>query len=274
MTVVGATQSFVVADVNTPSDTDWLWLKDESKATDQSVLEVPVVVGDQELDYSLMVAPGMTTVNVEVYMSQDVNGTYVAIPEPYKIPVKIADVNFASAEVPTDAFSAGYAYTLNITVYGPQEIKIDAVLTDWKDGGSHEFDPDEDYRPGAGSIPSTPVTTEAPVVLGTDVTEVAYNAFYDGSNAPSYADAVASGTLPWVGFKFDERATDAVFYVKCTYDGTPVTFAERSWYTKVDANTVKVPVPAGCTVVSFEAVAEMGLPADLDASKVVFTVTE
>lgn len=163
LTVVGTTQGLVVADVNAPAATDWLWLQN---AAGEQELNVAVVEGEQPLDWSLMVAPGMTTVNVEVYMSNLVNGAYNKIQDPYTIPVNIDDVVFASAEVPTDSFAAGYAYTLKVKVYGPQEIVIDAELTDWIPGGSHEFDPDEDYRPG--TAPAVVAAYDAAASAGAD----------------------------------------------------------------------------------------------------------
>ena len=258
LTVVGSDLGYVADNVAATA----LDLKnaDGSAFAGQAVTATAELAGD-----CIMVAPNMEEIQFVVETSDVTAGV---------LPQTTITLTPDMIDAALTEFAAGTMYDVTIIVYGPEAIEITAELKPWVDGGDYEYDPDNEMKPNSGSIPSTPVTTEAPVVLGTSVTEEDYNAFYDGSSAPSYAEAVASGTLPWVGFKFDERATDAVFYVKCTYDGTPVTFAERSWYTKVDANTVKVPVPEGCTVVSFEAVNELGLSADIDVAKVVFTVTE
>lgn len=42
-----------------------------------------------------------------------------------------------------DGFVAGKNYNVNITVYGLEEISIDATLTAWEDGGDITIDPDE-----------------------------------------------------------------------------------------------------------------------------------
>ena len=40
-------------------------------------------------------------------------------------------------------FEAGKQYNIVLIVYGPEEIKISAMLEGWKDGGSSVIDPDE-----------------------------------------------------------------------------------------------------------------------------------
>ena len=146
LTVLGDTPGFVAG-----ADKVWLSLKN---AADEEVenleYDVTVATDDDELASSLMVAPEMTSVSVMVYMQNEVNGEYVDINEPYEIALDIDKVNFEGADegAPTDRFAAGYAYDLNIKVYGPQAIELTAELTPWKIGGSASFDPDEDYRPG------------------------------------------------------------------------------------------------------------------------------
>lgn len=152
LTVIGETRGFV-ADALAEGEENWLALKgvDDADVTETGLeYNVTVDTADDALPSCLMVAPDMTTVKVQIWMSNEVNGAYVAINEPYEITVDIAKVELAEG-APTDRFAAGYAYDLNVKVYGPQEIEISAELTEWKPGGSHDFDPDTDYRPGQGA---------------------------------------------------------------------------------------------------------------------------
>lgn len=41
-------------------------------------------------------------------------------------------------------FEAGYQYDIILTIYGPEEVKITAVLKEWEEGGSTVVDPDKD----------------------------------------------------------------------------------------------------------------------------------
>ena len=51
-----------------------------------------------------------------------------------------------------DGFVAGKNYNVNITVYGLEEIKIDATLTAWGEGGNITIDPDE-INPPTPDVP-------------------------------------------------------------------------------------------------------------------------
>jgi hypothetical protein len=40
-------------------------------------------------------------------------------------------------------FAAGKKYEVTFTVYGLEQIKVTAKLTEWEDGGAAEYDPDK-----------------------------------------------------------------------------------------------------------------------------------
>lgn len=52
----------------------------------------------------------------------------------------------------TDGFKAGYNYNVNLTVYGLEEIAVDATLPAWEDGGDIDIDPDE-INPPTPEVP-------------------------------------------------------------------------------------------------------------------------
>lgn len=53
----------------------------------------------------------------------------------------------------TDGFKAGYNYNVNLTVYGLEEIVVDATLTAWEEGGDIDIDPDDINPPTPDPIP-------------------------------------------------------------------------------------------------------------------------
>lgn len=144
----------------------------------------------------------------------------------------------------------------------------------------------EEVAEEAGAVEETPgegeTTPESVTITQTAVLaeENAYNDFYSGTTAPSYADALAGGTLPWVGFKLNPFEEEVTLNITLTYDGSPMPFnepANSDWYTRSNDNlTATVVLPAGITSISFEAVAELGFEAGVmpDATKVLFTVTK
>lgn len=95
------------------------WNLAEDKAGD------PKVLGD------LMVIPGEPSYDLAVSLGDIVP----AIP-----------ITITPDKVGAEKFEAGYAYTITIIIYGIEEIKIDATMAPWVNGGEMTFDPDEEWR--------------------------------------------------------------------------------------------------------------------------------
>lgn len=65
--------------------------------------------------------------------------------EPLEITLNAADiVTKTGAKVAT--FEAGKQYDVILTVYGPEEVKITAVLSEWEEGGNTVLDPEADWN--------------------------------------------------------------------------------------------------------------------------------
>ncbi len=95
----------------------------------------------------LLVAPAGTDyyeVEFDVVQYYDIDGN--------KIPFTQSTYSYPTQKInpPTEGeskglFLAGYAYNINLTVWGLQKIDITAELTAWKDGGSIPIDPDNEF---------------------------------------------------------------------------------------------------------------------------------
>lgn len=86
---------------------------------------------------ALMVAPNQASVTVKVTM-----GATSYSPNSGKIVYKF-DLPASSIQNKT-AFLAGESYKVNIIVYGPEEVKFDVELAGWVDGGTINYDPDNE----------------------------------------------------------------------------------------------------------------------------------
>ena len=265
LTVFGTTPGLAV---EAPAETDgWLALKD---AADQSVtgtgLQYAVTyadVDDDRLPNCLMVAPGMEVVNVEVHMSKkETTGVYTEL-DPYTFSLDITkDVTIAEG-APTTEFAAGYAYDINVKVYGPMVIEISAELTPWLPGGEGEYDPDQENRPNQDG----PAVSEEANLTNTSISgvtdESSYNAVYDGNaNAPTYQEALDSGTLPWLVAKFDEVAGNTEFKIQVKYDGELVKITPKTgnWPAGTTGGYTFTTTPTNAvTTIGFEVKDELGV---------------
>lgn len=98
-----------------------------------SVLAVASAVSVGE---SMLVIPA-DTYKMTVTTSQVIDGTPTTgiITTLLEKPIK--------SGIEAASFDAGKVYTINIIVYGLEEIKVNATLTAWEDGGSIDVDPDD-----------------------------------------------------------------------------------------------------------------------------------
>ena len=104
-----------------------------------------------------------------------------------------------------------------------------------------------------------------------------YYLFYPSGSAtaPSWDEAYNSGTLPWVGFKVEKLDVDQVLYVKCKYNSNYVAFKPAKttpWYENVGPFLIKLVVPTGKNIVSFEVKDELGIETYTDGDTFEFEV--
>ena len=95
--------------------------------------------GDAEIGNSMMVVAGETSHTITLTTKLiDKEQTI----DPLVITLNAEDVVTADGKR-VEMFEAGYQYDIILTVYGPEEVEITAVLTEWKEGGSTVVDPDK-----------------------------------------------------------------------------------------------------------------------------------
>ena len=125
MTVVGKNLGYVAA-----ADDDQ---NDSFKLSSLNI--VPGINDYTPVDGVLMVAPNQASVTVKVTM-----GATLYSPNDGKIVYEF-ELPANSIQGKT-AFLAGESYTVNIIVYGPEEVKFDVTLAPWTYGGTINYDPD------------------------------------------------------------------------------------------------------------------------------------
>lgn len=97
----------------------------------------------ETLGESIMVIPGADSYTMTLKLSQ-VGATTTIKDQVFDITPSKIDANPDEDGIqPADAIKAGYQYVITIMVYSLEEVKIDATLTPWEDGGSSVVDPDD-----------------------------------------------------------------------------------------------------------------------------------
>ena len=139
--------------------------------------------GTAKTGSSLMVLPGETAHKMKVTTIFDASvNDYKQPITPLEFTIEAADIvdpetgNAAGLET----FQAGYQYDVIITVYGPEEVQIKAVLSEWEDGGYTEYDPDKEM--------------EEPVQVETKVVAATANSLTIDVTAPNATGDVEVGT--------------------------------------------------------------------------------
>ncbi len=127
LTVVGENLGYVAA-----ADDDQ---NDSFKLSSLNI--VPETNDYSSVQGALMVAPNQASVTVKVTM-----GATLYSPNDGKIVYEF-ELPANSIQGKT-AFLAGESYTVNIIVYGPEEVKFEVSLAQWTDGGTINYDPDND----------------------------------------------------------------------------------------------------------------------------------
>lgn len=105
-----------------------------------ALTKVAVTDASQSVGESILTIPA-ESYKMKVITSQNIGG------------VEREGENPATLEKPSkggviaDAFEAGKIYTIGISVYGLEDIKVNATLTAWEDGGNVTVDPDDTPNP-------------------------------------------------------------------------------------------------------------------------------
>lgn len=227
-----------IAIKNVPYDS-----KNDSDATDDFAEETPyaghkdAVSGSYELtddkiaailenEYGkvngcVMVMSGETEheINIETRL---VN-SYLPV-DSQKHTIEAADIKTADGSTLTK-FLPGYQYDVILTIYGPEEIMITAVLSEWKEGGNTLVDPDDIEQPFQ-------ITDKYAVIDQTSYdwlpefykTQFPWDANEDNLLTGEYG-------LPWLAVEF--TPTDEL---DVTVTNLDTEFTYSNTYTKVDGN--------------------------------------
>ena len=96
-----------------------------------------------QIGESIMVFPGEDSYTFTLKMKQTGVNTEPA-PQSFTVTPAMVDTDSAQDGLqPATAFEAGKNYTITISIYGLEEVKITAELTPWVEGGSVVIDPDD-----------------------------------------------------------------------------------------------------------------------------------
>ena len=155
------TELEVIADAEAPLDTFQLksvnvQSTETPKALGELVAEAPKAYATDASNYdenypqttrigeSMMIYPGVTAVNMKIYLRQWVVDTEdPETGEPLTYKQKMTALPATATLTDNAAYAAGTSYNINIKVYGFQRIEVYAALTGWTDGGDVDVDPED-----------------------------------------------------------------------------------------------------------------------------------
>lgn len=109
---------------------DIMFLPDENNKEITCTLNLKEAIQTQEI-----VTGGISTETWEEKKSEDIEFT-----------IKATDIEKDSNNAGLTEFKAGEQYDITIVVYGYQKIEVHAALSKWVDGGSHEYNPSDDFE--------------------------------------------------------------------------------------------------------------------------------
>lgn len=126
------------------------------KALGELVAEAPKAYATDVLNYdenhpqttrigeSMMIYPGVTAVNMNIYLRQWVVDTEDPVTgDPLTYKQKKTALPATATLTNNAAYAAGTSYNINIKVYGFQRIEVYAALTGWVDGDDVNVDPED-----------------------------------------------------------------------------------------------------------------------------------
>lgn len=155
------TELEVIADAEAPLDTFQLksvnvQSTETPKALGELVAEAPKAYATDASNYdenypqttrigeSMMIYPGVTAVNMNIYLRQWVVDTEDPVTgDPLTYKQKMTALPATATLTNNAAYAAGTSYNINIKVYGFQRIEVYAALTGWVDGDDVNVDPED-----------------------------------------------------------------------------------------------------------------------------------
>jgi len=134
-TVVGSTLGYVqIEDTNM---NDSFTLQGKSSGTDISFTEESTDY--TKVDGLLMIAPNQDKITVKVTMhAENYTPNSGIIESTFELPA--TKVSLGGANV--TKFEEGKSYTVKMVVYGPEQVEFEVSLAEWTNGGTIEYDPD------------------------------------------------------------------------------------------------------------------------------------
>lgn len=136
-TVVGSNLGYVQTTDDDMNDS--FILQGKSSGTDISFIE-------ESDDYTsvdglLMIAPNQEKITVKVTMhAENYSPNDGIIESTFELPA----TKVVSGSANVTKFDEGKSYTVKMIVYGPEQVEFEVSLAEWTDGGTIEYDPDDD----------------------------------------------------------------------------------------------------------------------------------
>jgi hypothetical protein len=133
--VVGSTLGYVQTEDNNMNDS--FTLQGKSSGTDISFTEESTDY--TKVDGLLMIAPNQDKITVKVTMhAENYTPNNGIIESTFELPA--TKVSLGGANV--TKFEEGKSYTVKMIVYGPEQVEFEVSLAEWTNGGTIEYDPD------------------------------------------------------------------------------------------------------------------------------------
>lgn len=98
--------------------------------------------GASQIGETLMVFPGESEYEMSYTVQMSENGEEVVTHVPLTRKMFTEGDESAASQ---DSFEAGYTYTLTLIIYGLQDIRLDASVEKWKDGGESTWNPEDAF---------------------------------------------------------------------------------------------------------------------------------
>lgn len=127
------------------AESPYAYAADPDKYVEEAADEnTPLYPQTTRIGESMMIYPGVTAVNMNIYLRQwvvDTEDPLTGDPLTYK--QKMTALPATATLTNNAAYAAGTSYNINIKVYGFQRIEVYAALTGWTDGGNVNVDPED-----------------------------------------------------------------------------------------------------------------------------------
>lgn len=136
-TVVGSTLGYVQTTDDNMTDSFIL----QGKSSGENISFTEESDDYTSVDGLLMIAPNQEKITVKVTMhAENYSPNDGIIESTFELPA----TKVVSGSANVTKFDEGKSYTVKMIVYGPEQVEFEVSLAKWTDGGTIEYDPDED----------------------------------------------------------------------------------------------------------------------------------